>query len=88
MLCYKDFVPAIIQQGGLFKPPEFASLQAALAEANEWIQREKISVLNIETVVLPNIHDKEEEGSEDVELSDSGEYVTTWHQFIRVWYEE
>ena len=45
-------------------------------------------VLNVETVVLPNIWSPYEEGSADVALGTSGEMPSHWHQFIRCWYED
>jgi hypothetical protein len=45
-------------------------------------------VLNVETVVLPNIWSRFEEGSRDPALGISGDSPSHWHQFIRVWFEE
>ena len=46
--------------------------------------RNRLDIVTVETVVLPNLWD--EEGSEDPEITTSGDMMSTWHQFVRVWY--
>ncbi len=87
---FKDFVPAQLAKGGLFSKAEYESLQKLLQDLDDWIeQNPEIMVVNVETVVLPNIHAKREEGSEDPELiaSEMDGTYTRWHQFFRVWYK-
>lgn len=88
MIRFRDFVPKMIAAPGLFKSGEYESFNVALDAANEWIEQSGIKVLNFETVVLPNIWSRWEEGPTDVALGTSGEMPSHWHQFIRVWYEE
>ena len=88
MIRFRDFVPKMLAEPGLFKLGEYESLDAALDAANDWIQESSIRVINLETVVLPNIWSRWEEGSQDVALGTSGEMKSHWHQFIRCWYEE
>ncbi len=87
MIAYQDFVPRVKDRGGFLRPAQFDTLRASVFEANRWIKERNIRVFNVETVVLPNIHQAHEEGSEDVSLRTSGEMSANWHQFIRVWYE-
>ena len=87
MIKFKDFVPEEMSEGGFFTAAKYEELNEALYRANEWILDQDIDVFNIETVVLPNMHDNYEEGSEDTDLRTSGEMGSTWHQFIRVWYQ-
>ena|SRR5579883_3033257 len=95
MIAYQDFVPRPLQSSesskGLFaalKPPEFETLDAALAAANDWIQRHSITPLNVETVVLPHVYITDAH-----QVDDTSEAVVPLHkiaflqQFIRVWYE-
>jgi hypothetical protein len=84
-VAFKDFAPNIEKQG--FFKTTYESVQDCLRRANEWIQRENPDVINIETVVLPNLWDGGEEGTEDPELTASGEMFSSWHQFVRVWYK-
>ena len=82
MIRFEDFAPRMLKSG--FFGREFESFEAALAGANEWIDSNSIDVVNIETVVLPQIW--RENGTTDVDLRISGEMSSSWHQFIRVWY--
>ena len=88
MLKYRDFVPTMRAEPSLFKDGEFESFQEAIDAANRWIAEEKIRLINLETVVLPNIWSRFEEGSGDVSLGMSGDSPSRWHQFLRCWYQE
>ncbi len=87
MLRHQDFVPQMTKPAAFLSFAEHESFDAALAAANEWIKDNGIRVINVETVVLPNIFSRYEEGSRDTSLGTSGESPSFWHQFIRVWYE-
>ncbi len=88
MIEYKDFVPRMIGKAGLLGEPEFESLGAALQECNQWVEENgSCRVLNVETVVLPNVHHPFEEGSGDVNIRQDEDWATPWNQFIRVWFE-
>ncbi len=88
MLRFKDFVPKMLSSPRLFKAGDYESFEAALEAVNSWIEEQQIKVVHIETVVLPNIWSKWEEGTTDVALGTSGEMPSHWHQFIRCWYED
>ena len=88
MIKCKDFVPEIIKKGGFFTIAKAQEFQACLDQANEWISNHQIEVINIETVVLPNIHDELEEGSMDTNLDTLGDTSSSWNQFIRIWFRE
>jgi hypothetical protein len=88
MICYRDFVPDMLQPPGFLSPAEHESFDAALEDANQWVAQNKVRVLNVETVVLPNIWSRFEEGTTDGALGTSGEQPSHWHQFIRIWYQE
>ncbi|NJN77876.1 MAG: hypothetical protein HC803_05720 [Saprospiraceae bacterium] len=61
-------------------------MSVSLERMNEWIRKnEQYEIINIETVVLPNMHSKSEGGSTDSELS-FAEFRPVWYQFFRVWY--
>ncbi|MEM7372156.1 MAG: hypothetical protein AAF587_26295 [Bacteroidota bacterium] len=88
MIDFKDFVPEKLVAGNIFRREKYESLDRVLEQINEW-ERENPSanIINIETVVLPNIHDPAEEGSEDTSLITGSEGRTSWYQVIRVWYQ-
>jgi hypothetical protein len=86
MIGFRDFVPPRISEPGFLRDAEHESFDAAVEAANQWIHAEHIKVINIETVVLPNIFARWEEGSTDSSLGTSGESPSHWYQFVRVWY--
>jgi hypothetical protein len=91
MIAYRDFVPQQTEPRRLaFLGPtagSYESLAMALAAANEWLAQDRVQVLNVETVVLPNVWEREEEGTADLALRTRGDVSSYWHQFIRIWYQ-
>lgn len=88
MLHYRDFVPRQLDPGGFLTPATFESFDAAVAAASAWLQTANVHVLNVETVVLPNVWSRFEEGTSDGSLGTSGESPSHWHQLVRVWYQD
>lgn len=87
MIYFRDFEPRLLQAAGIFNAAQYENVHTILQEVNDWIRDENIQVVNIETVVLPNMHNWGEEGTTDPELRTGGEVGSTWHQFFRVWYK-
>jgi hypothetical protein len=83
---YKDFVPPQTAPGTMFVLGRYASLDAAVAAANEWVTQQQVEVIHIETVLLPNPFAPSEEGTADSHLHTAGEGFSYWTQFVRVWY--
>ena len=73
---------------GWFKEGEYESLDDALTAANEWIRTSGVRLINVETVVLPNIWSRYEEGSRDTALGTSGDSPSRWHQIVRCWFDD
>lgn len=89
LLKFKDFIPEQKTPSTWKSRGQYEPLSYALQTANTWIlQQPDIELLNVETVVLPNIHNIKEEGSQDPDLFIGGGMSTSWHQFFRVWYIE
>lgn len=90
LLKYKDFVPEQVGPKSIWtNRREIEPLQYALQDANAWIlDHPEIEILNVETVTLPNIHSKWEDGSEDPDLLVTGGASAAWNQFFRIWYME
>ena len=86
MIYFTDFTPLITKAGGFFASKEFQSMDDVMKDINEWVDKHNAHVINIETVVLPNMH--QEDGSQDAELRTSGEMSAQWNQFFRVWYKD
>lgn len=86
MIQFRDFVPRMLSAPAFFKVGEYETFGEAVAAADRWIEEQKIDVLHIETVVLPNIWSRYEEGSTDGSLGISGDSPSFWHQIVRIWY--
>jgi hypothetical protein len=96
MFTCRDFVPEQLKAYSkglpedLFFLPQnqgtYKSFQDAVTAANQWTKQQKVKVISIETVVLPNIHEKWEEGSQDPAIRTFAKPI--WHQFVRVWYDD
>jgi hypothetical protein len=88
MIRYQDFAPQMLSPPGFLSHATYEPLQVAVDAANAWIKEHSIHVLNIETVLLPNIWSRYEEGTSDPALGTSGESPSQWHQVVRIWYHE
>ncbi len=83
LLHYKDFFPAVLKSG--FFSTEYEALPATVARASQWACEFDIQVINVETVVLPNI--ESEENASQVGVRTSGDRSSYWYQIVRVWYK-
>lgn len=83
MLAFRDFAPRKETPAGWFTVGTWEPFEAALAEANDWIAREGIDIINVETLLVPH----QQASSEDPAwhfLAHRG--VPVFRQVIRVWY--
>jgi hypothetical protein len=87
MIEYKDFVPEIKKKAGFIIETFSEPLTDTLQQANKWIEQNNVNIINVETVVLPNIHNFQEEGSADTDINVYQKSNSNWHQIIRVWYK-
>lgn len=56
-----------------------------VSRAGQWILGAGVRVINVETVVLPNIKTTEE--ASKIGIRTGGETGSNWYQVVRVWYE-
>lgn len=82
-ISYRDFFPQTVTKS--FFGDKHESLSATVVRANDWIASDNIKVLNVETVVLPNV--RNEAAASEVGVRTSGEMSSWWYQVVRVWYE-
>lgn len=87
MIKFKDFAPRQLSKGGFLSTAKYDSFEEAVKEAALWVNSTNVTVINIETVVLPNMYSPHEEGSTDAELRQNSDFLTAWNQFVRVWYQ-
>lgn len=83
-IAYRDFLPQEIARGGLFGGVDYSDFNSCVVDMNHWLEQNPVSIVHVETVTLPNIHNLYEEGSSDTELHTTGRAV--WYQFVRLWY--
>lgn len=81
-----DFAPRQLEAPSFLVRAKYEDLGQALVRLNRWIEESEVEILNIETIVLPNMHRPREEGTHDVAILAAGESPGNWHQFFRVWY--
>jgi hypothetical protein len=82
-IAYKDFFPRLVTAG--FFADEYESLPGVVERANQWLSDSDLVVLNIETVVLPNIGRVTDASQTGIRTS--GEMSSFWYQVVRVWYK-
>ncbi len=73
----------------MFTPDVYEQVSETLAGANAWIAASGARIVNIETVVLPNLDRLDSSVNGVVRSIGGGNYSrNSWHQVIRVWHEE
>ena len=85
MIAFKDFVSQQIRKQGFIKPPAWETIAQAVAAANEWIREQELAVINVETVVAPDLYSKNAR-SHSGRLTSVGGSAPGLSQFVRVWY--
>lgn len=83
-IVYKDFLPKLLKYKPEEKILEFEPFPNLVKSVNVWTKVNDVNIINIETLVLPNIFSTREHGSGDTCLITN--QTTAWHQIIRVWY--
>ena len=82
-IAFKDFFPTVLRSG--FLSSDYEAFPAVVNRANEWIATSGVQVLNVETLVLPNVSNEAE--AQQTNIRTSGEVSSYWRQILRVWYE-
>lgn len=85
MIKFRDFAPPT-EELGLLGERALESLEHAVESANHWINTFHVEVVNVETVLLPNIYGEAQTG--EGELRTDGDRETSWYQIVRVWYHD
>ncbi|MEY4386075.1 MAG: hypothetical protein RLY20_1358 [Verrucomicrobiota bacterium] len=82
-IAFKDFFPTTLRKGVLSS--DYEGFGAVVNRANKWIADSGVQVLNVETLVLPNVSTEAE--AQATNIRTSGEVSSYWRQILRVWYE-
>jgi hypothetical protein len=84
---FMDFVAQTIDAGGLKRAAQVEDIDAVTGRLNDWLAAHPgLQILNVETVVLPNINHAGARGSKDSLLHQEGGRADDWHQLVRVWF--
>jgi hypothetical protein len=92
MLRYKDFAPRVLEEAALLSRPKYDTFEHAVEAAAAWIKDNNLDVINIETVVLPNIgtarmmDPEAPRATNSPVLDDYGARYGSWYQIVRVWH--
>lgn len=81
---FQDFVPAVVRSG-FFSGTDYEPLPHVVRRANQWVEQTGARVLNIETVLLPNLQSDQDTSQSGIRTS--GDVSSHWHQVVRVWHE-
>jgi len=84
MIRYRDFLPQIEKRSVFGYISSSGSLEETVAEANEWIERQQVTVLNIETVILPDPRANSRKLTSHFSSWEGIQFL----QSVRVWYRE
>ncbi len=76
-IAYQDFTPAVTEEKLL--STQYEALPSMVARANEWIRRQDIQVINLETVDMSR-------GGETTNMVDNSA-GSTGYRLLRVWYQ-
>lgn len=82
-IAHRDFVPLVLREG--FFSSDYEPLESTVARANEWMAQVGARVVNLETILLPNLKEVADASANGIRTS--GESSTRWFQVVRVWYE-
>lgn len=91
MIKFQDFAIKILRKGNWSNTPIYEEPEETLLRINYWIEDSDISVMNIETLIMPNIHNavSPEKTADTYFITKSGESKKNrWFQIYRVWYKD
>ena len=84
---YIDFEPKPLEKS-FWGISSYENLDAVLKRANEWVRRNySHEIVNIETVVLPNIYKNKKAFTEGTIQYYTGGHTVQNFQIIRIWYK-
>jgi hypothetical protein len=88
MIYFFDFPPQIIEPRGLMSYERCESLRDVMVRVNQWVEQNRIKVLNVETLVLPSGVFQDPVVVADATSIATPDGYATWRQIVRVWYEK
>ena len=90
MIKYNDFAVKVTKPGNWNKKPEIEPLEETLLRLNGWIEENELLVMNVETILMPNVYEKGSTATKSQGAYKSSEpsgIANLWYQIFRVWYQ-
>lgn len=88
-LKFKDFAPSVTRKKAIIGSLiHTGPLRDTVKAANDWIKDADVNVINVETVVMPNMYARGAAGTKATQVNVFGGDAGggQWYQFVRVWY--
>ncbi|MCP3941550.1 MAG: hypothetical protein GY710_08725 [Desulfobacteraceae bacterium] len=79
-----DFVADVLEKGNFLIGP-YKPFSTVKAKMNEWLSKNDVEIINIETILMTEVYNPNKKGSEEIVSAADGQFVR-YYQFIRVWY--
>lgn len=86
MIAFRDFKPKQLS-GGLFKVAQYETFDQVVEEANGWIQKREIRVVNVETVLLPESPEGDLATGTGALTAFEAAGFSAFRQVLRVWFQ-
>jgi hypothetical protein len=86
MIAFQDFVPQRQRKRLLGVLTDYENLHELVSRVNQWIEQQRIDVLNVETVLITKLPD-EPDASPAARMDSQGMTMSTY-QIVRVWYRQ
>lgn len=82
---FKDFVPEDITSG-IAIMRKYEAAEDVVARANVWASQSGVSIMNVETVVMPKALLSSGTSGTSVAIDVGTAIMSQWVQVVRVWY--
>ena len=82
---FKDFVPEDITSGFAITR-KYETAEDVVTRANAWVSQSGVSIMNVETVVMPKVLLSSGTSGTSVAIDVGSAIMSQWVQVVRVWY--
>ena len=83
-IAFCDFTPTLVTEGSARSQPQLESVTSAVDAANQWIASTGVTVLNVETLILPLA--SRQLTTDNGRISEFSDGLFNRFQAVRVWY--
>jgi len=88
MMQFKDHPIKIIEEGGWLSDPVSENVKETLLRINQWVEENELIVLNVETLLFPELKSTSQGTGSSIFETEDGESRTAFYQVFRVWYKD